>query len=733
MNAKKLTSFIFSLIVIFILSSELNSQTGWVSLNTGTTSYLTSLFFIDANTGYIGGMNGYLAKTTNAGSNWTTLSSGMSGFVRSMDFINTNTGYICGDNSVLMKTTNGGSNWTPLSTGGTGTFYAVDAPSDVNVFFCNVEGKVYRSTNAGSSWSFVQVHTGSLLSIDFPSAETGYSAGLTGAVYKTTNAGLNWTTFNSYTTNNIWDLSFVNNNLGWFNAYYGTIRKTLDGTNFIPDFGYNYNFEGISAINEMIAYSCGLSGVLMKTTNGGVKWFIQQSGTNEGLNEIFMLNANTGFVVGSGGKFLKTTDGGSGVTQFLNILSPNGGEVFQYGYVEKIKWTANGPVNVSLQYTTDNGSSWNNIVSSLPANNFEYNWTIPSFSSTNVKVRINDLGSSLTDVSDNTFKITDANHYLYKVPEILYLKFNNGSLTTPNYAKPGNGTQQAYITGHTIGYPGWYDSCLIGAGNTGSTHRVTDSSVLYLPPTGWTIGFWISNIQLGATVTNPVYLFGEVTSNFRIYYGGSGGIGPSDTAIMLRMTGGADVRVPVVKGLSYYIYFSWDASTQSIKAYRNGMLVVSVSQTGFSGIGNGPITIGAHTTFASSLSTGMKLDEFRIYGRTLSVSDIQVTSENTLPKEIYQGITPINNEIPDKFELKQNYPNPFNPVTSIIFDIPKRSFVKLSIYNFLGQEIELLVNKEMIAGSYKADWNASGIASGVYFYKLESGSFSETKKMILLK
>lgn len=97
------------------------------------------------------------------------------------------------------------------------------------------------------------------------------------------------------------------------------------------------------------------------------------------------------------------------------------------------------------------------------------------------------------------------------------------------------------------------------------------------------------------------------------------------------------------------------------------------------------------------------------------------------------GVMPVSNETPDRFSLSQNYPNPFNPVTNIKFSIPKSSFVKVTIFDVNGREVETIVNQNMSAGIYNADWNAAKYSSGVYLYKLEAGKFSETKKMILLK
>lgn len=89
--------------------------------------------------------------------------------------------------------------------------------------------------------------------------------------------------------------------------------------------------------------------------------------------------------------------------------------------------------------------------------------------------------------------------------------------------------------------------------------------------------------------------------------------------------------------------------------------------------------------------------------------------------------------VPDKFGLSQNYPNPFNPGTLIKYQLPANSQVTIKVYNILGDEVATIVNEEKPAGSYEIKFDASQLSSGVYFYKLQAGSFVETKKMILLK
>ena len=97
------------------------------------------------------------------------------------------------------------------------------------------------------------------------------------------------------------------------------------------------------------------------------------------------------------------------------------------------------------------------------------------------------------------------------------------------------------------------------------------------------------------------------------------------------------------------------------------------------------------------------------------------------------GISNTNNVIPEKFSLEQNYPNPFNPTTRINYELPITNYVSLKVYDALGNEVETLVNEHQNAGSYSVDFNAAALPSGIYFYKLVTEKFSETKKMILVK
>ena len=99
----------------------------------------------------------------------------------------------------------------------------------------------------------------------------------------------------------------------------------------------------------------------------------------------------------------------------------------------------------------------------------------------------------------------------------------------------------------------------------------------------------------------------------------------------------------------------------------------------------------------------------------------------------YVGIQQISTEIPQSFSLSQNYPNPFNPATNFGFRIADFGLVRLTVFDALGREVEVLVNQQLQPGIFEMNWDATACPSGVYYYRLESDGFTETKKMVLIK
>jgi hypothetical protein len=120
-------------------------------------------------------------------------------------------------------------------------------------------------------------------------------------------------------------------------------------------------------------------------------------------------------------------------------------------------------------------------------------------------------------------------------------------------------------------------------------------------------------------------------------------------------------------------------------------------------------------------------------GKTYFYKLVSVDIDGTRHEITLGGQSVWSVQLPFEYALDQNYPNPFNPVTTIQFSLEKPGKTVLEIYNVLGQKVATLVDGNLSAGAYRYQWNASGMASGVYFYRLRSDNFVATKKMLLVK
>ncbi|MCI0450682.1 MAG: T9SS type A sorting domain-containing protein [Chlorobi bacterium] len=210
-----------------------------------------------------------------------------------------------------------------------------------------------------------------------------------------------------------------------------------------------------------------------------------------------------------------------------------------------------------------------------------------------------------------------------------------------------------------------------------------------------------------------------------------------DTTIYIGYGSGTAVLTANVQGAAGSVTYLWsnNATTQTI--------VVSPQQTTSYWVritdSKGCMSTDTVIVNVINVSCGNNNNKVLVChnGHTICISENAVPAHLTQHEGDYLGPCVgdqiANVENADKFMLYSNYPNPFNPVTSIKFDVPIETSVKLIIYDALGREVTVLVNGKLKPGSHSVTWNAEGYASGIYFYKLESEEFTEIRKMVLMK
>ena len=162
--------------------------------------------------------------------------------------------------------------------------------------------------------------------------------------------------------------------------------------------------------------------------------------------------------------------------------------------------------------------------------------------------------------------------------------------------------------------------------------------------------------------------------------------------------------------------------------YRAGVIVYNIADK------SNPVEVGHYDTYpASGLSFQGCWNVYPYFESGKIIGSDMASGLYVLQMGTVTGIDPVSTISPDEYWLSQNYPNPFNPETKITFNIPVSGFVSLKVYDNLGREVQTLVKEERTSGAYTIEFKSDNLNSGVYFYKLQSGSFSETRKMVVMK
>lgn len=316
LNIKNLSFFISALFVFNITFSQT-----WVQQVSNTSANLTSVYFIDINTGYACGSGGVIVKTTNSGVNWVVLTTGTTSNLVKIQFFDSNNGAAGGDK--VIKTTNGGAIWTVI--------YDTAFANDIHFlnqnewWTCSSLPHVNKkTTNGGVTWQLYSHSDIMQMCTFFINANTGWITGKVpvGSIVsqhldKTTNGGMNWS--NQYTGtlfNNagwFYDLHFIDANTG-FGALTETssnkiIKTTNSGVNWFAVASTNFP-TGIFFVNGTNGWASCNFGKIMKTTNTGSNWASEQTSVNTDLNSIYFVSNETGWTCGVGGIILKSTNGG---------------------------------------------------------------------------------------------------------------------------------------------------------------------------------------------------------------------------------------------------------------------------------------------------------------------------------------------------------------------------------------------------------------------------------------
>lgn len=701
---------------------------------------------VNPNIIYIGAAFGGAWKSTNGGITWTqatdfevSLSSGSI----AIDPTNTNIIYYGTGEATysgasyygrgLLKSTNAGATWVNITSGLPSLSYCsriVIRPGNVTQLYAAMgTSGLYRSTNSGTSWT--QVVSGRCDDVVFsPNGTNAYIVG-SGTGYRvSTDGGMTFTSNTTLTMGTRNHLALCRDFPGilYASVYSGstiTVFKSTDaGANFTQvSVGTNFNggqawydfYIQVNPFDPDYAYVGSID--IWRTTNGGTSFQNITNGYSGGSVHVDQhnmdfhpTNSNELIAVNDGGVW-KTTDRGNSwsnmnstltLTQFYRIAADPSNVNHVLGGTQDngtqrtlgtINWSAafggdGGEVcfqsqnplfmigetqNNGVRRSTNGGSSWSTATSGLSGTGA---WVGP-------------LQSHPTQAG-----------IFYTARQQVFISTNNAASWTA-ISSGTSGTIRELAISRT-------DPNVMYATSGSNIFKSTDAGVTFTNVTSGTPGRTITGIYVHPDSSNVAV----------VCYSGFG------AGKIYKTTNGAASWINVSGNLP-------DSPTNDVLIYYPGVstsiyyaaMDVGVFFTSNYGESWTELAYGLPNTVAMHLDYHAATNRLRIgtHGRSVWETSNPV------------GIINYNNELPSEYSLEQNYPNPFNPVTKIKYSITAAGNVRLGVYDMLGREVDEIVNINQTAGTYTVQFDASSLASGVYFYTLKAGSFVSTKKMIVIK
>jgi len=570
--------------------------------------------------------------------------------------------------------------------------------------------------------------------INFVSKHSGWVVGEDGTILKSTDEGYSWSAQSSGSTEPLESVDFIDSLHGWAvggcsGCSDGVILKTTDGGNqwVTKDIGHVLNAVQFTSPNN--GWTVGCDGLILQTTDAGETWNqVIVADLFSCLETVYFVDDSTGWIGGFiPGVLLKTTDAGGTWVSLTDSIDPQQDIDGMFFHDRQIGWLVGfGFTDTSsegiIKKTTDGGATWTSEVSgltdvllSVSFADSQSGWVVSS--SGTILRTVDGGGHWFSEPSNSTsglerIDVRGGEGAWAIGPNGTILRKNLGGLTP-------QATIQVFAEWNLVSLP-----VVVQDGKSSSIFPDAASNLFYFSPgNGYVVasqaqtgvGYWLKMLN-----DEKITLSGSPIDSLTIHpvkgwnlIGGITGDIPLNNIIqdppnsinaIFGYDGNAYVPVTTVKhGSGYWINCKDNC-------------VVTIYKT---------VPIG--------IPRAMRTDPLQMHN-----DELPPPAPGEQPVSLSRGTAP------KLFAVYQNYPNPFNPTTSIKFDLPEQSVVRLSVSNILGQEVAVLVNGVVEAGFRNVEWNsnsASGVAlsSGIYIYRMQATSltsgkeFFQTNKMILMK
>lgn len=681
-----------------------NNGDSWEAINNGITcsgggscNWITALVFIGGK--FFAGTNGGVFFSTNSGASWSGINSGLwNGNV--WTFAVSGTYLFAGTAGGVFRLPLNDTNWTYVSTGLTNAFINTLAISG-STLFAGTSSGVFLSTNDGANWSAAITGLTDTYIYAFAVSGTSVFVGTNGGIFRSANNGASWTEANTGlvlpTPVTAFAVSGTNIFAGMHSTSGGSMGiflSTDNGSTWLahspgltPD-----NSGGLCMVTSNNYLFIGNTGgyvcrrPLSEMTNS---WLPQASplGTTV-LGRIQFVSSTEGWIVAGEGNLLHTTNagenwssqspGGSDTVSFntdnFRALSPLSFTDPTTGWVAGTLGSFSNPTGAVLYNTTNGGGTWNRQL----LTGWSYAWGVQFVDANRGWVCV--LNGSKSDYTYAVLKTTDA-----------------GTHWTTDYSIANEGFLAPYFIDESNGWAmlGYSIVCTTDGGATWNTQFSDNTPGMF------------NGIQF--LDLNNGWVVGDSGKVFRTTDGGE-----HWTRIL---------NAPTTSNHHAVFFANTNVGWIGSRVYSDqgeGMILHTTDGGASWTMEDTPSPQDINGIYFIDANNGWLIGEPGIIAKTTSGGGTTLIYENHYVE-------------PKSFSLMQNYPNPFNPSTVVSYRIQSNTFVVLKVFDVLGREVQTLVNERQTAGTHSVTFNASNLPSGMYFYRLQAGTFVQTRKLIILK
>ena len=741
--------FILVLLSILILNNYAQQNGQWEIINQGVWG---TFDFVSEEIGFIA--DSYrLLKTEDAGKNWFQIETEGNYVAQNIDFINENIGWSIRENKIF-KTINGGYNWS-LQYEAQEEITDLFALDDSTVYICGYGLGVYKTIDGGDNWISCNsdVLDGTWFDeIIFINNETGCAAGYNydkekPVICRTVDGGQSWQILNTAPYNHIFNLNHINDSTAYAIARDGSdknfIVQTTDScASWKVKTTNNFTISDIAFFESDIAYavmndSAGNDN-LWKSHDNGSHW--DKLAISDGnISDLYFFSPQLGFVTAWSSpsrKIYKTNDHGlSWDLQFFSCpfsdvafinntcgFACGGWCTFRHGR------SCRG----DIWFTRDGGFNWTNTDS------VEGMITLCTFINDSVGFfnEINGWSEELKKTTDGGMSwrtIHPPPNYNWVISDLYFADRQNGWLTAYGGDSLAEGPSIFKTTDAGENWQMvWIEPDTGGAWNALNSIHVNDSLGFAVGDGGFIVKIINGESYTVLNTFTDLPLTKVFVVNEKHGWVASGYENDQDFKSRLFRTNNAGKtwnKTDFEKYIINDMCFSDSLTGWAVGADTSGLGIILGTQDG---------GINWYTAFEGIFPSINAI--FIKDGVGWAVGDNGlVLSTRDFTSWVNQST---GETYPARYGLSQNYPNPFNSSTTIEYSVQTRLIasppyvpiqVELTIFNLLGQKIETLLDKKQKTGSYKVQWDASGFASGVYYYRLKAGDFVKVRKMLLLK